>query len=101
MWSCAYEFRILLHFLRDRDHRIGEQVEFLLALRLGRFNHERATHNQRKADGIWMKSIIDQALRDVASARGGVPPFAHGNDSGMIKDFHKRDLLTPKKRKPF
>jgi hypothetical protein len=39
-----------------------------------------------------------RGLRDVATARGGVPSFAHGNDSGLIEDYHRRGLLTAKEK---
>jgi len=39
-----------------------------------------------------------RGLRDVATTRGGVAPYAHGNDSGLIEDFHKRGLLTSEEK---
>ncbi len=66
MRRLQHELRIFLHFLRDVDERVDKQIEFLLALRLGRLNHHGAVDDQRKADGIRMESIIDEAFGDVA-----------------------------------
>ena len=35
-----------------------------------------------------------RGLRDSATERGGLPSFAHGNDSHIIEDLHKHGLLT-------
>ena len=55
-------------FFRDRNHGIDEKIQFAFALGLGRLNHQRAANDQREADSIRMKAIIDQAFRDVAGA---------------------------------
>ena len=39
-----------------------------------------------------------RGLRDIATDRGGVPPFQHGNDSGLIEDFQKRGLLSAEEK---
>ncbi len=60
--------RFRIDFSRDRNHRVHELIEFALRLSLRWLDHERAVHNQRKADGIRMKTVIDEALGHVAGA---------------------------------
>src|SRR5215472_15744277 len=59
------ELRILLGFFGNRFHRIDKLIELFLGLALGWLDHHRAMHHQRKADGVRMKAVIDQALGDV------------------------------------
>ncbi len=58
-------FGILLGFPRDLLHGGDEEVEGLLALRLRRFDHERAMDDQGEVDRGRVETEIDQALGDV------------------------------------
>ena len=58
--------RRLLAFLGDGAHRVDEEVEFLAALGLGRFDHDRAGSNQRKRHRRRVESVIDDSFRNVA-----------------------------------
>ena len=68
MRRLEHQLRIVFDLLRNGDHRVGEQVEFALAFRLRRLDHQSARHDQREADGVRMKAVIDQPLGDVAGA---------------------------------
>src|SRR5262245_41180513 len=59
----AHAVRVPLRLRRDREHRVDERVERLLALGLGRFDHERALHDQREIDGRRVKSVVEEPLR--------------------------------------
>ena len=45
--------------------RLGEAVEPLEALALGRLDHQRAVHDQREVDRRRVVAVVDQALGDV------------------------------------
>src|SRR5882762_1480041 len=64
--SGLHKLRIGFRFFGDRDHGVDEMIELLLALRFGRLDHESAVHDEREADRVGMKSVIDQPLGDVA-----------------------------------
>src|ERR1700722_6884019 len=60
------DFRILLHFLRDRAHRIDKQIEFFERFTLRRLDHQRPMDDKREAYRVGMEAVIDEALSDVA-----------------------------------
>src|SRR5207244_9921191 len=51
--------------LCDRKHGVGELVERLLGLGLGRLDHEGALHHQREVDGGRVEAVVEEALGDV------------------------------------
>jgi hypothetical protein len=53
---------------RDRYHRFDELIEFALRLSFGRLDHQGAVHDERKADSLRMKAVVDEALGPVAGA---------------------------------
>ena len=52
----------------DREHRVGELVERLLRLGLGRLDHQRLGDVQREVDRRRMEAVVHQPLRDVERA---------------------------------
>ena len=52
-------------------HRRDEGVERRLALGLGRLDHQRLRHDQRKIVGRRMKAVVEQPLADVERAHAG------------------------------
>src|SRR5579872_1107522 len=60
------DLRVFFHLVGDVDESVDEQIELLFAFGFGRLNHHGAVHDQREADGVGMKAVIDEPLRDVA-----------------------------------
>src|SRR6185369_9807055 len=57
--------RVLRRFLRDRQHRVDERIERILALGLRRLDHQRTLHDQRKIDRRRVEAVVEEPLRDV------------------------------------
>ncbi len=69
-------------------------------------------HHHNEADetfinGNWGAASVEtrnflvalmRGFRDIATDRGGVPRFQHGNDSGLIEDFQRRGLLSAEEK---
>ena len=68
MRSGFHDFRLCCSFLSDGFHRVNEQVALLSRLGFGRFDHQRARHNQRKRGRVGMKAVVNQPFRNVHGA---------------------------------
>ena len=56
---------ILLGLGQDLVHSVGESVERLVRLGLGRLDHQRLVDQQREVDGRRVEAVVEQALGDV------------------------------------
>jgi hypothetical protein len=65
------QFRLLPRLLRDLDQRVGEGVQRVLALGLGRLDHQRFLDDQREVDGRRMEVVVHQPLGDVHGVHVG------------------------------
>src|SRR5437763_16090025 len=59
MWGVQHGLGIFLDFFGDRLHGFDEQIHLFFGFALGRLDHERAGHNQRKRGGIGMEAVVD------------------------------------------
>src|ERR1017187_1403194 len=57
--------RVLGRLLEDRGDRLGERVERLLGLGLGRLHHQRLVHEQREVHGRRMIGEVEQPLGEI------------------------------------
>lgn len=61
-----HDRRGLLDLLCNGAHCLNEKIQFLERLAFRRLDHQRAMHDEREADRVGMKAVIDQALGNVA-----------------------------------
>ena len=68
-----------LGFLRDLDQRVGEGIQRVLVLGLGRLDHQRLVDDEREVVCGRMEVVIHQALGDVegADVRAFEASFGH------------------------
>src|SRR5579862_5561014 len=64
----AYPFGVRLGFAGNRDHGVGEEVQFAFALGFGRLDHQGTMNDEREAYGVGMEAVIDEALRDITGS---------------------------------
>ena len=61
-----HQVRCFLDLFGDGNERVDEQIQFGFTLGLSGLDHHRAGDDEREAHGVGMKSVVDQALGDVA-----------------------------------
>src|SRR5262245_37008223 len=61
-WGPGEARGILLRLGDDLEHRLHEGVESLERLGLGRLDHQRLLHDQRKVDRGWVDAEVHEAL---------------------------------------
>ena len=86
------QLRLCLGFLGDLDHRVGEGVERVLILGLGRLDHERLVDDEREVVCGRVEVVIHQALGNIQSADVTALKATFGNEL-MHADAVKRNLI--------
>src|SRR4051812_35706400 len=63
--SALRDARVLARLVQDRVDRLGESIERLAGLRLGRLDHQRLVDQEWEIDRRRVHAEVEQALRDV------------------------------------
>lgn len=72
----------LTNLVADANHGINEAIQLLLALTLGRLNHERVRHRPAHSRGV--ESVVLETLRDIDSLDAGGLLEGAGVDDELV-----------------
>ncbi len=93
--------------LQQEDDYLIHLIKSIKPANLDVILHHHGEADETFVNGNWGSTAAEtrnffvallRGLRDVASERGGLPQFAHGNDSALIEDFRNRGLLTAEEK---
>jgi hypothetical protein len=93
--------------LQAEDDYLVHLIRSIAPTNIGLILHHHGEADETFVNGNWGSASAEthnffvallRGLRDVARARGEVPPLAHGNDSGLMEDFYRSGLLTAEEK---